>query len=167
MKAKVTIGIVVILIGYAVPAFAQMTAYANIYAQVVAPVGIGKTTDLTFSEISPSQKSSNVVLSADNTLTTSGLELTQSGKGTLASFSVTNSNQTTFDVTLPKGTYTISDGGNTRLMVNDFTYTPSTTNSLQNSASVIKIGATLHIPENQAVGNYSAQDSFPVILNYN
>ena len=167
MKAKVTIGIVMILIGYAIPAFAQMTAYANIYAQVVAPVGIEKTADMTFSEISSSKKSGSVVLSADNTLTASGIELTQSSKGTIASFSVTGSNQTTFDVSLPRETFTISDGASTDLMVSNFTSTPSTTNSLQNSARVIKIGATLQIPENYAAGNYSAQNSFPVTLNYN
>lgn len=80
---------------------------------------------------------------------------------------VTSSNQTTFDVTLPNETFTISDRATTNLMISNFTSTPSTTNSLQNSARVIKIGATLHIPENHAIGNYSAQNSFPVTLNYN
>ncbi len=167
MKAKVTTGIVLILIGYAIPAFAQMTAYANIYAQVVAPVGMEKTADMTFSEIISSKKSGSVVLSADNTLTASGVELTQNSKGTIASFSVTGSNQTTFDVSLPKETFTISSGASTDLMVSNFTSLPSTSNSLQNSAKVIKIGATLRIPENHAAGNYSAQNSFPVTLNYN
>ena len=167
MKAKITIGIAVILFGCSFRVFAQATAYANIYATVVAPVGIEKTADLTFSEIISSKNSSTVVLGADNQLTASSAELAQNGKGTVAAFSVTGSNQSTFDVTLPKETFAINGGGDNTLIVSDFTSTHAQLNTLQSNSSVIKIGATLHVPENQSAGNYNAQNPFLVTLNYN
>ena len=145
-----------------------MTAYANIYAEVVAPIGIEKTADLTFSEITSSKNSNTVVLGTDNRLTTSSsVELAQNGKGTVASFSVTGGNQSTFDVTLPKETFTISDGGSNNVRISNFTSMSSLPNTLQSTSSVIKIGATLYIPENQSAGNYNAQNPFLVTLNYN
>jgi hypothetical protein len=167
MKAKVAIGIVAILLGCSFPAVAQMTAYANIYAEVVAPVGIEKTNDLTFSDIIATKKSSKVVLGAENFRTVSDGELSQNGRGTLATFSVAGGSQTTFDITLPKETFAIGNGSDNNMVVNNFTATSSPTNALQSSASIIKIGATLHVPENQAVGNYNAQNPFLVTLNYN
>jgi hypothetical protein len=167
MKAKVTLGIAVILFGCSFHAFAQATAYANIYATVVAPVGIEKKADLTFSEIISSKNSNTVVLGTDNQLTASNIEVAQNGKGTVASFSITGSNQSTFDVTLPKETFTISDGGSNTMTVSNFTSTHAQLNTLQSNSNIIKIGATLHVPENQSAGSYNAQNPFLVTLNYN
>ena len=166
MTAKVTIGIALIL-GCNFHAFAQMTAYANIYAEVVAPIGIEKISDLTFSNIISSKASKTIVLGADNFQTLSDVELTQNEKGTVASFSVAGNNLSTFDVTLPKESFAISDGSSKTMMVSNFTSTPSFTNNLQASSSVIKIGASLYIPENQCTGDYNAKTPFNVTLNYN
>ncbi len=167
MKAKLTIGIAILLLGVSFPTFAQVTAYANIYCEVVAPIGIEKSADLTFNEIVASRNSSTVVLGDNNNLTTSSVEFAQNGKGTLATFSVTGGNQTTFDVTLPRETFTINNGGAGDMVVSNFTSSSTPTNALLSSASVIKIGATLNVPENQTAGNYSAQNPFLVTLNYN
>ncbi len=167
MKAKLTLGIAILIIGLSLHSFAQMTAYANIYCEVVAPIGIEKSADLTFNEIVSSKNTSTVILGVNNSLITSGVEIAQTGKGTLATFAVTGGNQTTFDVTLPKETFTINNGGASNMLVSNFTSTSSPTNALIASASIIKIGATLNVPENQAAGNFSAQDPFLVTLNYN
>ncbi len=167
MKAKVIIGIAAILFGCSFHAFAQATAYANIYATVVAPIGIEKTADLTFSEITSTKNNNTVVLDTDNRLTVSSVEPVRNGKGTVASFSVTGSNQSTFDVTLPKETFTISDKGSNNMRISNFTSTSTLQNTLQGNSNVIKIGATLHVPENQSAGNYNAQNPFLVTLNYN
>ncbi len=167
MNLKLTLGIAIILFGSALISSAQMTAYANIYAEVVAPISIEKSADLTFSEIVASKKSSTVVLGGVTNLTTSTVEFAQTGKGTFATFSVAGGNQATFDVTLPKETFTISNGGAENMIVSDFTSTSTPANALQTSASIIKIGATLNVPQNQSAGNYSAQNPFLVTLNYN
>lgn len=166
MKAKATIGILLILLGGAFQVFSQMTAYANIYAEVVAPIGIEKTTDLTFSDINTSRNTGTVVIGANNIVTATGAEVAQSGKGTLASFSVAGVN-TTFDVTLPKETFAVSNGSSNTMIVSDFTSTSSLNTSIAGSSRTIHVGATINIPENQASGNYIAQNPFLVTLNYN
>ncbi len=166
MTAKITIGIA-LLLGSIFHAFAQMTAYANIYAEVVAPVGVEKISDLTFSNIISSKAGKTVVLGADNLQTLSDIELTQNEKGTVASFSVTGNNLSTFDVTLPKESFAVSDGSSKIMTVSNFTSASSLTNNLQASNSVIKIGASLYVPENQSTGNYNTKTPFNVTLNYN
>ncbi len=157
MKAKMVIGIAIFILGCSLPSFAQMTAYANIFAEVIAPVGIEKSADLTFNQIT-SQKSATVVLGSD--------DFTRTGNGTVASFSIRGANQTTFDVTLPKESFTIGNG-DSNMTISNFTSTATPANALQNRSGVVKIGATLNVPDNQVPGNYLAQNHFPVTLNYN
>jgi hypothetical protein len=167
MKAKVTIGIALLLLGVVGSAFAQMTAYANIYAEVVAPVGIEKTADLTFRDVVSSQNSGTVVLGADNFVAVSGADLAQNSNGTLASFKVAGGNFNTFDVSLPKETYAIKDGNANTMIVSNFTSSQSNNNALQGNNSKVNVGATLYIPQNQQSGSYDAQQPFQVTLNYN
>lgn len=156
MKAAKILGIIAILFfGCVFQASAQATAYANIYATVVAPAGIEKKADMSFSQIAPTKNSSTVVLGQ-----------TAAGNGTLASFTVTGGNQT-FDVTLPQGSFTISNGSNNTMLVSNFTSVQTQAASLQGNSSEVRIGATLHMAPNQATGSYNAQDPFMVTLNYN
>jgi hypothetical protein len=167
MKAKVIIGIVAILLICSFPALAQMTAYSDIYAEVIAPIGIEKTSDLTFNEIISSNKSETADLGADNFISTTGTILSQNGNGTPASFSIAGGNLTTFDVTLPKEIFAIRGGGTNNMIVSNFTSTLSYNNAFQGSSSIIKVGATLQVPENQTTENFTAQKPFLVTLNYN
>jgi hypothetical protein len=168
MKAKISLGVLFLLLGSSFAAFAQMTAYANIYATVVAeqPIMVQKTANLTFSDIS-SQRTGSIILTSNNNLTASSADLVQNGKGTVAAFSVVGGNQSTFDVTLPKESFTIGDGGSDNMMVDNFTCTQSTTITKQYTRSELKISATLHVHDNQTARVNDSQNSFPVTLNYN
>lgn len=168
MKAKISLGVLFLFLGSFVHTFAQMTAYANIYATVIAeqPIMVKKTANLTFSDIS-SLRSGTIVLASNNNLTSSNAELAQNGNGTVAAFSVVGGNQSAFDVTLPKESYTISNGISANMMVDNFTLTQSINVTKQYTESEIKISATLHVPDNQTARNNNSQNSFPVTLNYN
>jgi hypothetical protein len=122
-----------------------MTAYANIYAEVVAPIGIGKYTDLTINQTIVGQ---------------TGVS------GTAASFTVKGSSLNTFNVTLPVKEMIINTIAD-YMTVSDFTSTTSTADAFQNNSWVISIAATLKLNGTQAAGNYCVQDSFQVTLNYN
>jgi hypothetical protein len=167
MKAKISLAVLVLFLGCSVQAFAQMTAYANIYATVVAeqPIMVRKTANLTFNDIS-AQRSGTIILSG-NDLTASGAELAQNGQGTVASFSVVGGNQSTFDVSLPKESYSIGDGRANNLIVDNFAFTQSTKISKQYTESEIRISATLHVPDYQTARMNDTQNNFPVTLNYN
>jgi hypothetical protein len=145
MKAKITFGIAIFILVCSFSSMAQMTAYANIYAEVIAPIGIGKSTDLTINQTIVGQK--NV-------------------SGTAASFSVKGSSLNTFDVTLPQEVYTINNGEG-KMTVSNFTTSVVSANTPQNKASVISINATLNVSGTLTAGNYNAQNPFQVTLNYN
>ena len=168
MKAKISLGVLFLFLGSSFQTFAQMTAYANIYATVIAeqPIMVKKTANMTFSDIS-SLRSGTIVMASNNDLTSSNAELAQNGNGTVAAFSIVGGNQSTFDVTLPKESYTISDGISANMMVDNFTFTQSTNVTKQYTESEIKISATLHVPGNQTARVNDSQSNFPVTLNYN
>jgi hypothetical protein len=166
MKAKIVIGIVLFLMGVTNDIFAQATAYANIFAEVIAPVGIEKTNDLTYLDRTSSSNNAAVVLQANNPQITSAIDLTKNGSATLASFSITGNDQT-FDVTLPSESFTISDGNAKTMVVGNFNSTYAEVNTLHGNIHTLKVGATLHLPLHQAAGNYGTTAPFQVTLNYN
>ena len=153
MKTRMTIGIAIFILACTFGSVGQSTAYANIYCEIVSPIGIEKSTDLTISQTIINQKGASVALNANKT-----------GNGTLASFSIKGNNQLTFDVTLPKEVFTINNGeGN--MLVSNFTASSAPTSYQQER--VISVGATLNVNGTQAAGNFSAQNPFQVTLNYN
>ncbi len=145
MRAKITIGIAIFILAFTFSSKAQMTAYANIYAEVVAPIGIEKGSDLTINQTIVGQK--NV-------------------SATAASFSIKGGSQNTFDVTLPSSEVVVSNGQSS-LTVGNFTTTSTPTNTLQSINNTISIAATLNTNGILSAGNYNAKEPFQVTVNYN
>ena len=143
MKAKIIIGISILILAGSFSSAAQMTAYANIFAEVVAPIGIGKATDLTINQTVVGQTSLS---------------------GTSASFKIEGSRQTIFNVTLPSEALTITNEAGSMIVSN---FISTTTHTQQGNASLISIDATLKVNGTQTAGNYSAKNPFQVTLNYN
>lgn len=167
MKTIKALGIVIIALASMSPVMAQITAYANIYAEIVSPAFIEKSADLTFSDINTSRNSSAVILSSSDNLTAAGTESVQTGNGTLAEFSIAGNDHPTFDITLPDEAITMKNNGRNPLIISNFTSVVNTSGTLNATNRIIKVGATLHIAEQQAAGNFADQDSFQVTLNYN
>jgi len=166
MKAKMTIAILILYFGSAFSAVAQLTAYANIYATVVAPVGISDLSNNNLGEIVVARTGSNASSTSANTVTASGLQVSQNGTATVASFSVTDYNNTTFDITLPTSDIKLGMG-NDNLIAGNFSSSYSLANNLTGGKKEITIGTTLYIPETRIANNFIAQNPFPVTLNYN
>ena len=166
MKAKLYIATIILSLGSSFTSVAQLTAYANIYATVVAPVGISDLSNETLGTIVIASNQNSTSLKSTSFVTVSGMQVAQNGTATVASFSLTDYNNTTFDLTLPTSTIKMSDGKDS-LLASNFSSSYSMANSLQGGKTIIRIGANMHLPEDQTTSNFFAQNRFPVTLNYN
>ena len=166
MKAKLYIATIILFIGSANFCTAQLTAYANIYATVVAPVGISDLSNESLGTIVVAKSPVNTTAKSAGIVTVSGLQVAQNETATVASFSLTDYNNTTFDLTLPSSNINLSEGNN-NLVASNFSHQYSLENSPESGKKVIKIGAILHMAGNLPENNYTAQNPFPVTLNYN
>lgn len=167
MKAIKTFGIAIISIAFSSGAFAQLTAYANIYAEIVSPAVIEKSADLTFSQVSSSQDGSSMVLGAADAAVGSSAEPAQAVNGTLAAFSFAAGDFSTIDVSLPVEDITLRNSGSGSLSIGDFTKSSSLAMVSGANSRVIRVGATLRSNDKQPSGNYADQSSFLVTFNYN
>lgn len=146
---------------------AQNIAEAETSANIIAPIQISKTVDMSFGNIVASSASGTVILATNDSRTkTGGITLPTATPGTIASaqFTVTGFDNATYAITLPE-TISLTNAGNT-MDVDNFTSTPSTTGTLSNTGSqTVKVGATLNVGASQASGNYTG--SFAVTVAYN
>ena len=166
MKAKISIALLIIFFGTTGSSVAQLTAYANIYATVVAPVGISDLSNENLGTIVVARTGNSTSLSTTNTVTASGIQIIQNGTATIASFSVTDYYNTTFDITLPSSNINLGNGHD-NLIASNFSSNYTLASGLTAGKKEIIIGADLHIPENGIARNFNAQNPFPVTLNYN
>jgi hypothetical protein len=167
MKAKITIGIILLLIGSSPSTFSQGTAYANIFATVIAPIGISMATDNDFGAIVVSKKNASLSLSSGTEVTASGIKLDQNGTATVASFSLTDTNHSTFDITLPREIIKIGENNLNALIVSNFSSINILTSTLNGMRREVTIAANIHVADNQLINDYTALNPFPVTLNYN
>jgi len=166
MKAKLSIATVILFLGSANLCTAQLTAYANIYATVVAPVGISDLSNDSLGTIVVAKSPINTTAKSAGMVTVSGMQVAQNETATVASFSLTDYNNTTFDLTLPTSNINLSEGNN-NLVASNFSHNYSLDHTLESGKKMIKIGAVLHLSDNLSANNYIAQNPFPVTLNYN
>jgi hypothetical protein len=163
------LALAIVMFGFAISTFAQVTASATATATIITPIAISKTTDMNFGNVAVSPTvAGTVILAPAGTRTTSGGVTLPAVTGTVAAavFAVTGSGTSTYAITLPSTDYTITSGGNT-MIVNTFTSTPSGTGALTAGAQTLNVGATLNVSAAQAAGTYTNATGFDVIVNYN
>ncbi len=105
-------------------------------------------------------------------VTTAGARSLVSGDATLsggtfraATFDVTGEPSTTYAITLPGGSETLTSGGDT-MTIDTFTSNPTPTGTLSGGGTeTISVGADLNIGASQASGSYSG--TYTVTVNYN
>ena len=165
MKARLTFGILFMSLILSNPVCAQITAYANIFAQVVEPVSINNTSKIAFPEVSINDYYP-VIIGSESAYQSTLKEEGQSRNIILASFCVSKFHQT-FDIMLPKESIMIGSHGTHAMTVRDFNYTASAVNSLFRNMIVVNVGARWYVPEDLDVEMLNAQNSFLVTLNYN
>jgi hypothetical protein len=152
---------------------AQVSATAETTAKIVSGLQITKEADLNFgSMFSPKSGGGTVTVDVNNQRTATGVQLaTVSGEAiTAAQFKVTGSPNATFTITFPYSfNVTNTDGSGSSMLVDNFTYNNITSPAtLDGSGNLtIKVGATLHVYNYQALGVYKNTSDLKITVAYN
>ena len=152
---------------------AQISATAETTAKIVSGLQITKEADLNFgSMFSPRNGGGTVTVDVNNQRTSNGVQLaTVSGETiTAAQFKVTGQPNASFTITFPYSfNITNTDGSGSTMLVDNFTYNNITSPStLDGSGNLtIKVGATLHVYNYQALGTYKNTTDLKITVAYN
>ncbi len=147
---------------------AQVSAVAETSANIVGPISITKSVDMSFGNVAVSPTvAGTVVLDPLSTRTqTGGVTLPViTGTVTAAKFTVSGESGTTYSISLP-ASISLVNGGNT-MTVDAFTSTPTPTGSLASGTEDIFVGGTLNVAAAQASGLYTNTSDLVVTVNYN
>ena len=147
---------------------AQVSAVAETSANIVGPISINKSIDLSFGNVavSPTVAGTVVLDPASARTKTGGVTLPViTGTVTAAKFTVAGAAGTTYAITLPASVL-LSNGGNT-MTVDNFTSTPTATGSLATGTEDIFVGGTLNVAAAQVSGLYTNAADLVVTVNYN
>ena len=146
--------------------FAQSTASADASARIVEPLQITKTADLKFGNIAAGPSAGQVDMSISDVRTaTGGVTLITAGNvSNAAAFDIIGYPDASFTISLP-ASILIASGAND-MLVDNFVSSLGATSTLDaTGASALKVGASLNVAANQAVGLYTG--SFDVTVAYN
>ena len=144
----------------------RVTADFTIKVTIEAPLSIEETTGMSFGTILSPSSASTVTLSPTGNYTTTGDVTFANSTITPGEFVVTGVGNRLVTITLPASA-TLSNGAQT-MTVNNFTSNPTHTFTLPGTGTgksqTVKVGATLHINQQQQSGNYMG--TYPVIVSY-
>jgi hypothetical protein len=166
MKAKLFFTLILLITFFQVEVKAQATAYANIYATIVAPAAMTKEMDMSAGEIIATRGTSSNALSVQNINSTENVDLSQNGKTTVAAFQVTGKNNT-FAITVQNQPVVLLNESANSVTVNNFSSETAMISNTDNGAQRIRVSANLNVSKNQPTGNYDSTAPFNVTLNYN
>ncbi|MDD4379214.1 MAG: DUF4402 domain-containing protein [Dysgonamonadaceae bacterium] len=146
------------------------SATAKVTATIVTPIKISKTSDLSFGNIVAGASRGTVKIETDNSHTLSGdVALPTSSPGTItaAQFTVSGLPNASYSIAVPASLIITRQGGTEIMVVDNITSTPTTSGTLsENGEQTIKIGATLHVEANQAIGTYENANEMTVTVAY-
>lgn len=135
-------------------------------ATVIAPITVTSGDDLEFGSFA-ANGAGTVTIGADGSRTSSGdvVEVTADAGG-VGTFTLGGEPSTSYSVTLPSGSITLSDTlGLNSMSAGSFT-ADNLTGSLDGTgAGSLSVGATLEVADGQAAGDYSG--TFTVSVDYN
>ena len=166
MKAKLFITLILLITLFQVEVKAQATAYANIFATIVAPAAMTKEMDMSAGEIIATRGASSNALSVQNINSSENVNLLKSGKTTVAAFQVTGKNNT-YAITVQNQPVVLLNQSANSVTVNNFTSETAMISNTDNGGQRISVSANLNVSENQPTGNYGSTAPFNVTLNYN
>ncbi|MCK9641715.1 MAG: DUF4402 domain-containing protein [Prolixibacteraceae bacterium] len=166
MKAKFFFTLIILITFFRFEVKAQATAYANIFATVVAPAAMTKEMDLSAGEIIASRGASSNALSVQNMIPSENVNLSKNGKTTVAAFQVTGKNST-YAITVQNQPVVLLNENANSVTVNNFTSEMAMIANTGEGAQRIRVSANLNVSENQPTGKYDSTAPFNVTLNYN
>jgi hypothetical protein len=160
-----------IVLGFTASSFAQVTATATASANIITPITIEKTTDMDFGNVAVSPVTAGTVQMSTSSVRTAGGGVTLpavSGTVAAAQFTVQGLAGSTYSISLPNSSVSLSDGATHTMIVDNFITLPTPTGVLNASGSqVISVGGTLNVDAAQAAGLYSNTTDLQVTVNYN
>ncbi len=164
MKKLLTLALVIL--GFSVSSFAQVTATATATGTIVSPINISKTLDMNFGNVAVNGTAGTVVLVPAGTRSVTGGVTLPASAGTVstARFTVTGTSGYTYAITLPVVATTVTSGANTMTVS---TFTNDATGTLTGGTQIVNVGGTLNVAGAQAAGTYVSGIAFPVTVNYN
>lgn len=146
------------------------SATAKVTATVVTPIKISKTTDLSFGNIVAGSNRGTVKIETNNTRTSTGditLPTSSPGVITAAQFTVSGHPNATYSISVPTSLTVTRQGGTETMVIDNIITNPTTTGTLsENGEQTVKVGATLHIEANQAIGTYENENGITVTVAY-
>ena len=161
------------MIAFTTNAVAQSSATttAATDAKVIAPITISKTVDMNFGNLVSTVAGGAIVLPTTGARSGDAAILlgTQNGTVTAASFTVTGETAFTYAITLPTGTFNVSNSDATpaTMAVGTFVSSPNATGTLTAGTETLKVGATITLLANQASGVYTNTADLAVTVYYN
>jgi len=153
---------------------ANPTASALVEAELVQTVTLVKTVDMQFGKVALTGEGvGTLVLGVDGVITPTNLFVPTTGNVTPAAavFGVNGLSGTSYTVSIPSGTVSLTKQGGTETMdVSAFSVklaskVAGVTTGTIGADNSFAVGATLTIPTTQAEGKYTG--SFPVSISYN
>jgi len=135
-------------------------------AHIVQPIGVIKISDLKFGNVAAGSNSGTVVISiTGDRSATGGATLIAAGNvSNAAAFDITGYPDASFTISLP-ASILIASGAN-NMEIDNFVSSLGASSNLDGSGEAeLKVGATLNVDANQAVGLYTG--SFDVTIAYN
>lgn len=166
LMARVAVAIVALGALSAHPAFAQVSASADVSAEIVSPLSLSKTEDLSFGPVAAGQSAGTVTIvpasgarSATGGATPVGVDFHH------AEFQATAQAGMVTTVTLPASETTLSRaGGGASMTVTLEIEGPEVRVVPGSGTQTFRVGGTLHVGEGQPIGQY--QGSFVLQLEY-
>ena len=158
-----------LLVGFSANVFAQATVAASIATNIVTPIGITKSDDMVFGNISTNGSTGTILVGTDGTRTpTGGVTLPAvTGSPKAASFIVTGAGNYTYSISLPGSPITLA-GNTAGVTVDAFVSNPGPSGKLTAAGTqTVYVGATLNLPASTVVGSYMNASGLSVTVNYN
>lgn len=150
---------------------AQISATAETAAEIVSTLQITKEADLNFGSIfSPRNGGGTVTVNIDNQRTANNVQLPTAtgGSVTAAQFKVSGEPNAAFTIIFPYSFNVVNvDNPDAQMLVDNFTSNVTSPSTLDaNGEKTIRIGATLHVYNYQALGIYKNTSDLKITVAY-
>jgi hypothetical protein len=162
----------IVILGFSAVSFGQaLEAFTNVKttATIITPISIAAGEDLMFGSIIADGNGGTVTVGTDGTPTYSGITTQSAIAGTIqaATFTVSGLIDATFAITLPDAFELVGPSGSDAMSVASFVTDPDETSTIVDGGTIIKVGATLTVNENQAPGDYANDTDLKITVAYN
>ena len=156
-----------IVLGFAANSFAQgASATASASGNIISPITISKSIDLSFGDLAVNALPGTIVLTPAGGRTASGgVSLPAiTGSVTAAEFTVSGTSGYLYTFSVPVIPTTVSNGID-NMTINNFT--SNSTGTLTGGTETVNVGATLNVGGSISTGLYTSTTPFQVTVNYN